>query len=1509
MQTLISKNEQLPETEQLLRAHLAQAWQGVLKQDVTSAMASAQKASIIAPESPDVAHVLGLLASRDGRSDLALPLLQKALNGGVTERRLRDMAEALLMANQPQAALAPITDAIKQFGESAESLGLLSAVQVALEDFVAAKASAKRAIALKPHLIAWDSNLGFCELITQQYVSGFKALTGRAENLLAGSRAPVLQFVVPCELWLKNEQGPGDTIFNLRYAPVLVEKGFKLHIQTDKKTKSLLRDTGLFASVKEEFTCPANAFWLNVGDLPLAAIQVAGQEVAPSLALLPDADKVQKLRDKLAKIGPAPYIAVTWRAGPRGKKQRNGLRMFSKNMQAHDLGKALSNIKGTVISVQRVPEADENTAFKLGLGRDFVDFSVLNDKLQDMLALLSVVDQYVAVPNTNVHLRESLGLSTEAFVNRPFQDWRWLATGDASPWYPKSYVYRQPQSGDWADALTLLQQRLSKQFSVLNSATNLNQNSQALQNNQALNVAVAQDLVTETLLAMNSDDALNSHLKPGWTAVNNADIAEAIKVAQSVLKQRHEYPPALHLLGWAAYRDGKDALAQGVLQRAVELAPTNGRITGDFIRILTANKQTDLALNIASFAIDDVDMQNKAAIFYARAAIYTQLNKLHEALADYDACLNLTPNSLDALCYSGMVRLKLGDANTGFKYYSARPEARLPSRSEGHVCPWLRGDLTGLKVLVKRDMGLGDELTYLRYLPWLSKAGVQVDYWAGHKLVPMLTRMGYASYVLSDQTPLPNTENYDLTIWVHELPVAVEQLSAPEIAPPLPLTPRVDLVEKWQAWLTSCGSSPYVGINWRAGVAAKGTATAFSKLAKAIDDSSFAQMLSPINATFISLQRNVMIDELNAFKTVLGAPLHDASALTDDIEDLLALLSLLDENVGVSNTNMHLRAGLGLGSKVLVQNPGGDWRWGYEGNQSVWFSQSQVYRQSLSGDWANALQTVQHDLVEKYGLAQKNASSNVVENVQKVTRKRCIWLTAGQVQETPIGKTSDMASTRYRVLMPMQALQNKGWQCVVVNEGLSQIMGGWGNAVPQAGDVLVVSKVFTEHALTLAKDAKARGAVVIADFCDDFLNHPKRGPLQHALLCLADKVFASTEAMAETIQTAGYQVGAVITDAVEAPKGDIYFKPAQLLKLMWFGHAVNLDTLAAFLPQLANYSKTQALTLNIVTTLPNGVADLAKFVPVGLNVTYTPWSVEATQQAMQTCDLVVIPTLTSDTKKVKSPNRLLEPLWAGRFVVAGQLPSYLPFGDSAWVGDNLIQGLDWAINHPQEVEKRIAQGQADIAEFFSTEAVGQAWQQAILSPKKAQAKAVALAQATEKLDKPKRLNLGCGDKILPDYVNVDVVASRAGKVPDVMCDLHQLTPFEDNSVDEILSVHVVEHFWRWEVLDILKEWVRVLKPGGKMILECPNLKSACEEFLRNPEAAAFGGPEGQRSMWVFYGDPRWQDPYMVHRWGYTPDSLAKLMQEAGLVNAHQAPAEYKLREPRDMRIVAEKPLI
>ena len=171
-----------------------------------------------------------------------------------------------------------------------------------------------------------------------------------------------------------------------------------------------------------------------------------------------------------------------------------------------------------------------------------------------------------------------------------------------------------------------------------------------------------------------------------------------------------------------------------------------------------------------------------------------------------------------------------------------------------------------------------------------------------------------------------------------------------------------------------------------------------------------------------------------------------------------------------------------------------------------------------------------------------------------------------------------------------------------------------------------------------------------------------------------------------------------------------------------------------------------------------------------------------------------------------------------------------------------------------------------------------------------------------------KLNLGCGDKILQGYINVDVASERAGNKPDVICDVRKLDKFCDNYADEIMAVHVIEHFWRWEVVEILREWVRVLKPGGKMILECPNLKSACEEFLKNPDVRSQPGQDGQRTMWVFYGDPGWSDPLMVHRWGYTPLSLAQVMSESGLKDLKQEPAQFKLREPRDMRITGIKEL-
>jgi SAM-dependent methyltransferase len=166
-----------------------------------------------------------------------------------------------------------------------------------------------------------------------------------------------------------------------------------------------------------------------------------------------------------------------------------------------------------------------------------------------------------------------------------------------------------------------------------------------------------------------------------------------------------------------------------------------------------------------------------------------------------------------------------------------------------------------------------------------------------------------------------------------------------------------------------------------------------------------------------------------------------------------------------------------------------------------------------------------------------------------------------------------------------------------------------------------------------------------------------------------------------------------------------------------------------------------------------------------------------------------------------------------------------------------------------------------------------------------------------------KLNLGCGDKILPGYTNVDISDSQAK--PDVVADLRKL-PFPDDYADEVLSIHVIEHFYQWEVSALLAEWIRVLKPGGVLILECPNLLSAARFLLASEDSQNdLAGPSGQRSTWAFYGDPSWKEPLMCHRWGYTPQSLMLELCKAGLKGVQHQPARYKLPE-RDMRIVGFK---
>lgn len=88
---------------------------------------------------------------------------------------------------------------------------------------------------------------------------------------------------------------------------------------------------------------------------------------------------------------------------------------------------------------------------------------------------------------------------------------------------------------------------------------------------------------------------------------------------------------------------------------------------------------------------------------------------------------------------------------------------------------------------------------------------------------------------------------------------------------------------------------------------------------------------------------------------------------------------------------------------------------------------------------------------------------------------------------------------------------------------------------------------------------------------------------------------------------------------------------------------------------------------------------------------------------------------------------------------------------------------------------------------------------------------------------PLRLNLGSGDNLLDGYVNID--RKTGGEV-------FPLAAYQDNSVDEILASHILEHFsHREQVGNVLREWHRVLKPGGLLRVAVPNFEWIARNYL------------------------------------------------------------------------------
>ena len=258
---------------------------------------------------------------------------------------------------------------------------------------------------------------------------------------------------------LRGEQGIGDVLFFLRFAPLLHRRGARLALACERKLHPVVQPNEVLSEVRDGDDVAGFDRMVWTGDLPAL---LSAEDTPPAWPLAVDPEAKRAAGERLAALGPAPYLAVTWRAGTdtaRGREFGAERVALTKSAPPKEVGAALRGWRGTTILLQRGARPEDGAEFLAGFGAPCHNLSALGEDLSALLAVLSLVDEYVSVSNTNIHLLAGIGRSARVLVPFP-PEWRWLRREDRSPWFPDFPVYRQPVSHDWGAPLAALRQDL-----------------------------------------------------------------------------------------------------------------------------------------------------------------------------------------------------------------------------------------------------------------------------------------------------------------------------------------------------------------------------------------------------------------------------------------------------------------------------------------------------------------------------------------------------------------------------------------------------------------------------------------------------------------------------------------------------------------------------------------------------------------------------------------------------------------------------------------------------------------------------------------------------------------------------------------------------------------------------------------------------------------------------------------------------------------------------------------
>jgi hypothetical protein len=241
---------------------------------------------------------------------------------------------------------------------------------------------------------------------------------------------------------LHAEQGLGDTIQFIRYAPLVKALGGDVLVECQKPLKPLLASCpGVDQLIAEGNQAPAFDFHLPLMGLP----RVFNTELASIPAGVPyvfaDQGLVKHWRSKLAAWR-GFRIGIHWqsKAGQSSFRSRNiPLECFA----------FLNQIPGiTLISLQKSDTPSELKCAGVRVVNLGNEIDSVQGAFVDTAAIMMNLDLVITSDTAIAHLAGALGVSVWVALAYA-ADWRWLLDRSDSPWYPSMRLFRQKKPGDW----------------------------------------------------------------------------------------------------------------------------------------------------------------------------------------------------------------------------------------------------------------------------------------------------------------------------------------------------------------------------------------------------------------------------------------------------------------------------------------------------------------------------------------------------------------------------------------------------------------------------------------------------------------------------------------------------------------------------------------------------------------------------------------------------------------------------------------------------------------------------------------------------------------------------------------------------------------------------------------------------------------------------------------------------------------------------------------------------